>query len=215
MTYLARLLGGDECRRSVPTDVPAQVSDGTVESAVDKELTRLTALERLGGVLSLIIRLRNHVCAQAQDQVERRGPNSEVWERERRSEAGRVEEVMQARAHGPPALRPFPDADAPISCSGNAARRTTEGLSDQSLSASWTRRDRVPTEVPKQHTNEWDHPHLMPKELTYFVNTDCQDKPLQTLPRLQRLASSLISLQYQLEISQASTRDSGRDDSVE
>ena len=28
-------------------------------------------------------------------------------------------------AHGPRALRPFPDADAPISCSGNAARLTT------------------------------------------------------------------------------------------
>ena len=83
------------------------------------------ALERPGGVLSLIIRLRNHVCAQAQDQVERRGPNSEIWERERRSEAGRVEEVMQTWRHGPPALRPFPDADAPISCSGNAARLTT------------------------------------------------------------------------------------------
>ena len=126
VTHLARLSGGDEFRRSVPTDVPAQVSEGTVELAVDKELTRLTALERPGGVLSLIIPLRNHVCAQAQDQVERRGPNSEVWERERRSEAGRVKEVMQTWPHGLPALRPFPDADAPISCSGNAARLTTE-----------------------------------------------------------------------------------------
>ncbi len=39
VTYLARLSGGDECRRGVPTDVPTQVSDGTVESAVDRELT--------------------------------------------------------------------------------------------------------------------------------------------------------------------------------
>ena len=32
---------------------------------------------------------------------------------------------MQTWPHGPPTLRPFPDEDAPISCSGNVVRLTT------------------------------------------------------------------------------------------
>ena len=74
VTDLARLSGGDECRRRVPTDAPAQVSNGTLELGMGNELTRFTLWQRPDGVLSLIIRLRNHVCAQAQEQVEKRGP---------------------------------------------------------------------------------------------------------------------------------------------
>ena len=44
----------------------------------------------------------------------------------KQNKTGRLKEVMQARAHGPLTLRPFPDANAPISRSGNAARLTAK-----------------------------------------------------------------------------------------
>lgn len=116
VTHLATLSGGDECRRRAPLDAPVQVSGGAFELAIGKELTQSMAWKGPHSVLSTIVRLRSHARVQAQEQIERSGRRFRgLGKRERRSEAGRREEVMQTRPHGPPRLRPFPDADASVS----------------------------------------------------------------------------------------------------
>lgn len=50
--------------------------------------------------------------------------------KERRREVGRLVKLCTSGSHRPPRLRPFPDADASISRSGNAARRITGKLQD-------------------------------------------------------------------------------------
>ena len=59
--------------------------------------------------------------------AEERGRSEKEKEKEE-AKRGQVEKLCKARSHGPPALRPFPDADASISCSGNAARLTTHKI---------------------------------------------------------------------------------------
>lgn len=54
------------------------------------------------------------------------GAEGEVREREKEdARRGRVEKLCKCDAHGPHALRPFPDADAPVSRSGRPVRETT------------------------------------------------------------------------------------------
>ena len=65
----------------------------------------------------------------SEERIEAGGLCGHKEERERRSEVGRLVRLCKPAAHGPRALRPFPDADATVSRSGSSVRQRTRSTS--------------------------------------------------------------------------------------